>query len=265
MTASSRWLGAARCQLEESPHRYAWPVGLARDVKRRVQRLRAARRSPAGGHPSRFVAGQRVRIKAPEEIRATLDDHGALRGTPFVETQWSYQGTYEVERPVRRFLEPDGRIYRISGAVVLRDVTCDGADGTLGCGRSCALFYRDEWLAPSDDPPVVAPPRPMATVKSEAEIRTTLDRHGRLDGMSFRPEMSRFVGRRLPVLRRLYDQDRLPWWKHAAGEWYALSGARCGGEPFAPDGGCDRSCAFAWHRAWLNFDDEASASQPTND
>lgn len=266
MTIPSRWLGGARCQLEESPHRYTWPLGLARDAKRRVQRLRAVRRSLAGGHPSRFVTGQRVRIKTPEEIRAILDEHDALRGTPFMPAQWSYRGTYEVERPVRRFLEPDGRIYRMSRAVVLRDVTCDGADGTPGCGRSCALFYRDEWLEPSDNPPVVAPSGPVATVKSEAEIRTTLDRHGRLDGMSFRPEMSRFAGRSLPVLRRLeYDGGRLPWWKHALGEWYALSGARCGGEPFAADGGCDRSCALAWHRAWLTFDDEAPAPQPTGD
>jgi hypothetical protein len=204
-----------------------------------------------------------VRIRSSDEIAATLDAAGTLRGMPFLATQWTHQGTFEVERQVRRFLDGDARIHRMSTAVALRGVSCDGADSTPGCGRACSMFYRDEWLEPSEDPLAPPPERLMVRVKSEREIRATLDRRGTLDGMSFRPEMARFAGQRLPLLRRLeFDPGPLPWWKHARGEWYALAGARCEGEPFAATGGCDRGCAFAWHRSWLDMEGDPGHDGP---
>lgn len=112
------------------------------------------------------------------------------------------------------------------------------------------------------------PPTPArwARVRPWPEIRDTLDRRGRLDGVSTMPEMERFAGMRLPVARRVEDVGvELPWWyKGDTAEVYVLADARCSGAAFAAAGGCDRNCGLMWHRAWLEFD-EADPAQSMRD
>ncbi len=82
-----------------------------------------------------------MRVKDRGDIEATLDSANKTRGFVFTDDQWSYcSGTYQVSKVARRMLDDTWRMRAISGAVVLDGVTCDG---TQGCGRSCALIFKD--------------------------------------------------------------------------------------------------------------------------
>lgn len=245
---------AERCQLENSIWDYRWPLGYARLLKRELMLLPDRFSSTVGlGKPSRFKEGEWVRAKDPEAIRATLDAHDALRGLWFTTNQWTYcSKTFRVERVVRRMLGGDRRMHTISGTVALSGVTCDGADGSPGCGRACSLLFRDDWLEPSS--PDAAEPRSFecnVRVKSMEEIRATLDRRCRLGGVVFMPEMARFAGTRLGVVRRAGAGVELPWWRDLRDEWFILDGARCRGEIFGKAGPCHRNCGLLWHSSWL--------------
>ncbi|HZD66197.1 MAG TPA: hypothetical protein VE152_08880, partial [Acidimicrobiales bacterium] len=88
--------------------------------------------------------------------------------------------------------------------------------------------------------------------RSEGEIRRTLDRAGKRDGVCFSRGMERFCGG--PQVAERVTLTHLPRWQHPVGEWYVLDGARCDGEPLAAHGPCHRRCAFLWHRDWLEFE-----------
>lgn len=92
-------------------------------------------------------------------------------------------------------------------------------------------------------------PGELVEVKSEAEIRKTLDRTGRNRGLSFMVEMQEYCGRRLRVYKRL-ERMRL---ENTALEvrrvrnTVLLEGAVCQGLGI----GCDWSCLYFWREAWL--------------
>lgn len=250
----------ARCQIDDSIYAFRRPFGTAWRVKRAAIRARDDRApGPPRGWASRFLEGDWVRVKGAEEIRATLGGGNKLRGLLFTDVQWAYcGGTYRVDRVLRRILVSGRRFRGVDRTVSLEGVTCDGPDGANGCGHACSLYFRDEWLEPSAEK-LHAPSTPArwARVRPWAEIRATLDRRGRLDGVSTMPEMERFAGMRLPVARRVEDVGiELPWWyKGGTAEVYVLAGARCGGAAFAATGGCDRNCGIMWHRAWLELEE----------
>ncbi|HZD66518.1 MAG TPA: hypothetical protein VE152_10520, partial [Acidimicrobiales bacterium] len=137
-----------RCQYTTPPYRWSWPLGAirwGRLLRARVPEVVSG--PPRLGRPSGFEEGEWVRVKPAEEIRATLDATGSLRGLWFTEGQWSYCGrTFQVDRVVRRMLDDQYRMRSISRATALSGVTCQGLDGRSGCGRHCALLFRDEWL-----------------------------------------------------------------------------------------------------------------------
>lgn len=218
--------------------------------------------------PSRFRVGDWVRVKGAQEIRATLDGEDKLRGLLFLGSQWSYCGrTYRVDRVLLRLRDDERRFRAISGTVALAGVTCDGVDGTSGCGRSCSLYFRDEWLEPSsEEEHVPTTPTRFARVRPWSEIMATLDRRGRREGMSVMPEMEQFAGRRFAVLRRAGEaSEPLPSYKKPGAEFYVLDGVRCSGSAFAQCGGCDRHCGIFWHRDWLQLEDAAPASDHEQD
>jgi hypothetical protein len=251
---------AERCQYEQSPIKRPVVLRWARAAciwGRRISRSRA-RPAPLGT-PSRFKAGDWVRVRDAEEIRATLDGEDRLRGLRFMDTQWLYcGGTYQVARVVRRMLD-DGRSMRsISGVVMLDGVTCDGPDGAPGCGRACALMFKDEWLEPGEpgtssfDARVL--PDRYVRVKSAPAVLRTLGRDGRLQGVSPSPQMLALAGQRFRVARRreLLLEGGDP--KRIAKTWYVLDGVRCDGAVLGAAGPCHRLCGLLWHAAWLDFE-----------
>lgn len=249
-----------RCQFDDTIYRLRFPYGHVRASVYALRRLRDRFRKPTPvGKPSRYRTGDWVRVKSADEIRATLDGEDKLRGLLFLDSQWSYCGrTYRVDRVLRRLRDDERRFCSISRTVALAGVTCDGVDGTGGCGRSCSLYFRDEWLEPSsEEEHVPRTPTRFARVRPWNEIIATLDRHGRRDGMSVMPEMEQFAGRRFPVLRRAGDAPLAqPSYRQPGGEFYVLDGVRCSGAAFAQLGPCDRHCGIFWHRDWLELEEE---------
>jgi hypothetical protein len=211
------------------------------------------------GPASRFSEGDWVRVREQGEIRATLDADDKLRGLKFMETQWLYcGGTYRIDRVVRRMLDDSKQMRTISHAVVLGGVTCDGPDGTAGCGRACALMFKDDWLEPamptreSVDSRVL--PDQYARIRSALEILGTLGSDGRLGGMAPSRQMLELAGQRFRVARRrelLLPGDRP---ERMPQVWYILDGVRCDGAVLGSAGPCDRWCGLQWHESWLEFE-----------
>ena len=93
-------------------------------------------------------------------------------------------------------------------------------------------------------------PGELVEVRSVKEIFATLNKHGKLKGLRFTPEMVKFCGRRFKVYKRL-EKIIL----EATGELrrirtptVLLEGVLCDGEAH---GGCERSCFCFWREAWL--------------
>ncbi len=254
-----------RCQFENSFYRYAFPFNLIHGVIHTLQLLVGHRVEDRDGvdlgEPSRFHVGDWVRVKSVAEIRTTLDSNDELRGRKFLSNHRAYSGrTYRVERVIRRRPTHAYRMEKLSRTVALEDAICDAPDGTVGCGHACSLFFLDEWLEPSRAEE--SEPRAFtqtAKVKPYGEIAATLDAKGRLDGISFSPEMAAYAGREFPVVRQVEDIGvTLPKWKQPRAAFFILDGVRCSGQPRG--GHCDRNCGLFWHRSWLEMNEPAAAA-----
>jgi hypothetical protein len=246
-----------RCQFENTIYRYVPPMGELRAVRRAALRFpdRFAKRA-GEGKPSRYSPGDWVRVLGRDAIRATLDANDALRGLVFTDVQWAYCGqTFRVQSVVRRMMNDAGRMRTIGRTVTLEGVLCDGPNRDGGCGRACPLLFRDEWLEPSSaqraEPQTEA--SRFARVKPVAEIRATLDRNGRRDGVMFVPAMAQYAGGRFAVHKGV-EPIAANAWRRRSGEWYVLTGVRCLGEVLNGAGPCHRGCGLLWHKDWLDFD-----------
>ena len=90
----------------------------------------------------------------------------------------------------------------------------------------------------------------LVEVRSEAEILTTLDENGAVDGLPFMPEMLAYCGKQYSVYKRA---DKTCDTLHYSGsrrmyDTVHLEGPRCGGEAH---GGCEARCLLFWKEAWL--------------
>ena len=95
-----------------------------------------------------LVAGDWVRVRAPHEIKETLDKWNRLKGCGFMEEMWPHCGKeYRVFKRIKMFLdERDHLLKKCSGIVILENVLCSGTAKYGPCDRSCFYFWRDEWL-----------------------------------------------------------------------------------------------------------------------
>jgi hypothetical protein len=87
-------------------------------------------------------------------------------------------------------------------------------------------------------------------IRSEAEILSTLDGNGTLDGLPFMPEMLQYCGRQVRVFRRAdkaCDTVRLTGSRRMTNAVH-LEGLRCDG---GHHGGCQAACLLFWKEAWL--------------
>ena len=90
----------------------------------------------------------------------------------------------------------------------------------------------------------------LVEVRSRAEIASTLDANGALDGMPFMPEMAKHCGRRFRVHRRA---DKTCVEGHGLRRLHSavfLEDLRCDG---ASHDGCQRGCLIFWKEAWLKL------------
>lgn len=105
----------------------------------------------------------------------------------------------------------------------------------------------------------------LVEVRPWAEVRSTLDAQGCLDGLPFMPEMLAMCGRRARVFRgmhRLFDYRKSRRMRHMQGS-VLLVGTACDG---ASHGGCEAACHTIWKADWLRRvePDEAFATMPAS-
>jgi hypothetical protein len=92
-------------------------------------------------------------------------------------------------------------------------------------------------------------PGDIVEVKSEEEIRRTLDSTGKNRGLGFMPEMWEYCGQRGRVFKRVEKVclELQPRTVRAMKNTVILEGAFCKGSGI----GCDRACFYFWREIWL--------------
>jgi hypothetical protein len=114
---------------------------------------------PVGEEVLSLRPGELVEVKSFEEILATLDREGKLRGLAFLPNMKPFCGKrFRVfKRMETLYQEESGKVRRLKNTVLLSGVQCDGL--LMRCDRSCYLYWREAWLrrASKDDVPRQAP------------------------------------------------------------------------------------------------------------
>ena len=90
-------------------------------------------------------------------------------------------------------------------------------------------------------------PGELVAVRSAAEILSSLEPDGKLDGLPFMPEMLAFCGRRLRVSRRADNTCALGQPRRIEATVH-LEQMRCDGSAHR---GCEAACLLLWKEAWL--------------
>ncbi len=95
-----------------------------------------------------FAQGDLVRVRSRQEIIATLDPFGELKGCAFLPQMFDYCGTEQrIFRVMQRFMdERDSKMKKVRGVVLLESLICKGTLAFGECDRACLLFWREEWL-----------------------------------------------------------------------------------------------------------------------
>jgi hypothetical protein len=127
-----------------------------------------------------------VEVKEPSAILATLDEHGALEGLPFMPEMAAFCGhRFLVDRRAERVCDT----VHYSGSrrpprtVLLADLRCDGsAHG--GCQAECRFLWKEAWLqkvaAGSEAPaPVDATDRAALVARTAPQVKHTIEAEGR--------------------------------------------------------------------------------------
>jgi len=98
-------------------------------------------------------AGEWVRVKSAQEIRATLDARGKNVGLAFEPEMLRYVGgLFQVDFPVRRIIQEEtGVMSQLTHTVALRGLACQGVC-VKNCPRSNTLYWRENWLDRADPP-----------------------------------------------------------------------------------------------------------------
>jgi hypothetical protein len=122
-----------------------------------------------------YRAGDRVIVRSPEEILATLDADGTLHGLPFMPEMLDWCGKpLRVERRAEKTCvdvaspEYPNRRFAANDVVFLEGARCDGR-GHDGCKRGCKIFWKEDWLRPFDS-------AETSTQTSRTELNEVLSR-----------------------------------------------------------------------------------------
>ena len=93
-------------------------------------------------------AGDWVRVRSQEEIKASLNPWGILKGCMFMPEMLPYCGTSQrVFKRLERFVdERDYHVKKSQGVILLEGLHCQGTSDYGRCDRSCFYFWREEWL-----------------------------------------------------------------------------------------------------------------------
>ena len=103
--------------------------------------------------PLGLQPGDLVQVREPDEIEATLDENGLLRGLSFDREMLPYCGkTLRVKDRVQRLIDDrTGRMIEIpSDCLILEGAVCSGerSHGRWFCPREIYPYWREAWLRP---------------------------------------------------------------------------------------------------------------------
>jgi len=114
--------------------------------------------------------GEEAEVRTLAEIRATLDERGALDGIPFMPEMERFAGRRARvwRRADRLCVEGAPTHRRLRDTVFLEDLRCDGS-AHAGCQRACLLLWNEAWLRRPGDPPFSPPPTSAAPSAPAAE------------------------------------------------------------------------------------------------
>jgi hypothetical protein len=110
--------------------------------------------------------GDRVEVRTPAEILATLDDNGLLEGLPFMPEMLAYCGRrFGVAARADKICDTVSYTgsRRVPDGVLLDDLRCGGS-GHDGCQAECRIFWKEAWLKPAPEGDVTQPDFPKADV-----------------------------------------------------------------------------------------------------
>jgi hypothetical protein len=101
---------------------------------------------------SRYRTGDVVEVRSKDEILATLDQHGALDGLPFMPEMLQYCGQrFRIGAVAHKTCDTARQTWkgrRLQTTVHLAGLRYDGlAHG--GCQAEYTLFWKDAWLKPA--------------------------------------------------------------------------------------------------------------------
>ena len=89
-------------------------------------------------------------------------------------------------------------------------------------------------------------------VRSEKEIKQTLDVNGSYRGCVFTPEMYQYCNKTFKVLKDIdYFYDEVKQKMCKTKNLVVLDSVICSGERKLFPNSCDRACFFFWHKNWL--------------
>jgi hypothetical protein len=129
------------------------PASIPARIRERSASHRRTAPAPALPHPLNLRPGDRVRIRSPEEIRATLDPAGRCEGLDYM--AWVMDAfcgrTCSVKKRIDRFFDERGRrMLKLRHVVILDGVFCEpdprGTGPLAGCQKTCFLFWKEAWL-----------------------------------------------------------------------------------------------------------------------
>ena len=106
-------------------------------------------------------SGDKVQLRSPSDILATLDEHGLLGGVPFMPEMLDYFGrTYTVDAQVLRACDTISYtgVRELEDTVLLEDLRCSGT-GHSSCQAQCRIYWKEAWLRPAGGSSPLVDPR----------------------------------------------------------------------------------------------------------
>jgi hypothetical protein len=126
-------------------------------------------RNVQDAHAGGLRVGELVEVRSVDEILATLDARGGLKGLPFMPEMVQFTGRrFRVSRRAIKFCDTKDStgMHRMYNTVHLEGLRCDGsAHG--GCQAGCLLYWNEAWLQPVDP---VEGPEPRELTGGEAPV-----------------------------------------------------------------------------------------------
>jgi len=172
---------------------------------------------------SKFLAGERVVVRSPQEILLTLDSNGTLDGHPFMPEMLDCCGkSFSVHRRVEKTcvdVEPpidSNRRFAKDDVVTLEGLRCDGS-GHDGCKRGCRIYWKEAWLLPAEGATTAAPIDAAALAELRARLKVKADEQRYFcQSTELLRATEAFPGRLKPwlvriALRQIRQGDRSAW------------------------------------------------------